>query len=320
MKFLDLSLNPQISDYGIGKMLVMYYGEDNKNNKIDLEGQNNSRMCYENLQMLNLSYNPLISDQFMFRYCDKFKSLKVLEVSNTNISSVGISYFLKQQKNKWELLESDYHLFDEYNDNSYLNPFEDYYNNAYDIYHKDRNNLKNPLSNMICKPVKPIKIDIEKLMFCNISKDGNKNLSNNYLKDNNILEEKEKEKEIEKEKNFEKEENDLEESLLYNSVFRGQECYIEDRPSFNWHKNRETIKQNTINYTWKLFRKIPLNSGVIRFINNRIITVPLENKNSNKRDIKDNNNNNNIVPFKKSKNINDNTKKNLINMINDIYQ
>ncbi|OUM56776.1 hypothetical protein PIROE2DRAFT_18473, partial [Piromyces sp. E2] len=146
LKYLDLSLNPKLSDYGISKMLVQYF--DNDENK---EENKNKKMCYENLEMLNLSYNPLITDQFMFKYCENFKSLRVLEVSNTSISTVGISFFLKQQKNKWGLLESNYPLFDEYNDRSHLNPFEDYYNNSYDTYHKERNYLKNPLPNMIYK-------------------------------------------------------------------------------------------------------------------------------------------------------------------------
>ncbi|ORX83317.1 hypothetical protein BCR32DRAFT_292057 [Anaeromyces robustus] len=288
--FLDLSLNPNLSDYGISKMLVKYYSNDDK------EEEDNSRVCYENLQMLNLSYNSLITDQFMYRYCDKFKSLRVLEVSNTNISSLGISYFLKQQKNKWGLLESDYPLFDEYYDNSHLNPFEDYYNNSYNTYHKNKNNLDNPLSNMIAKPVKPIKIDIENLKFNKhyeevINENDKLEKKNELVKENNL-----------NENQIEEEDTDEEESLLYNSVFRGKECHIEDRPSFNWHKNRKIIKQNTINYTWKLFRKIPLNSGVIKFNNNHIITVQLENNNNNKRNINTiEKNGNNKVVFKKLK-------------------
>ncbi|ORX53379.1 hypothetical protein BCR36DRAFT_248519, partial [Piromyces finnis] len=147
LKYLDISLNPKLSDYGISKMLVQY--SDNDEN--EKEKYENISMCYENLEMLNLSYNPLITDKFMFKYCEQFKSLRVLEVSNTNISTLGISYFLKQQKNKWGLLESNYPLFDEYKDKSHLNPFIDYYNNSYDTYHKDKNYLKNPLPNMICK-------------------------------------------------------------------------------------------------------------------------------------------------------------------------
>ena len=306
LKYLDLSLNPKLSDYGISKMLVQYF--DNDENE---EEYKDTRMCYENLEMLNLSYNPLITDQFMFKYCEKFKSLRVLEVSNTSISTVGISFFLKQQKNKWGLLESNYPLFDEYNDKSHLNPFEDYYNNSYDTYHKDKNYLKNPIPNMICKPVKPIKIDIENLKYHhNIKIISEKQPSSTII--NNDKNEGMNENENEE---------DIEETLLYNSVFRDEECYMEDRPSFNWHENRKVIKQNTLNYIWKLFRKIPLNVGVIRFNNNKITTVQLQSENQNKRgfnSISDDKSNNSKVFFKKPKHVKNNSSDGLGSMIKDI--
>ena len=297
-------------------MLVLY---DNKNEE-DNERDKSDRLCYENVEMLNLSYNPLITDQFMFKYCHKFKSLRVLEVSNTSISIVGISYFLKQQKNKWGLLECNYQLFDEYKDKSRLNPFEDYYDNSYDTYHNDKNYLKNPLPNMISKPVKPIEKGIEKLKFHHsekkihssskiINNDQNENENENENENPNHLSyDWEEEEDIE---------DNFEESLLYNSVFREEECYIEDRPSFNWHENRKIIKQNTLNYVWKLFRKIPLNTGVIRFDNNNIITIHQNNSNSNKRKLMEDNQES-VVMFKKSKNIENNTSSLINSVIKDI--
>ncbi|OUM67126.1 hypothetical protein PIROE2DRAFT_5506, partial [Piromyces sp. E2] len=117
-------------------------------------------------------------------------------------------------------------------------------------------------------------------------------------------------------------EENIEEALLYNSVFRDEECYMEDRPSFNWHENRNVIKQNTLNYIWKLFRKIPLNVGVIRFNNNKITVVQLENENYNKRNINSiyyDEKINTKVSLKKPKNIKKSKTDGLVNsMIKDI--